>query len=151
MADRPILDLTTPQTRPFVKINGIAYDLRTSNDLTLQAFRTLERITPQIGALLQQPELSDAEATTLSTLLAQGCAIGLDAPADVLKGLGDVGRIQVFKVFAELSTPSLQRAGANLAARPAPGTKPSRGSSGSTGARNASGSPRRRSGSSGRG
>ena len=45
MADKTILDLTTDTDRPVVKIDGIGYPLRTSNDLTLENFRFLERVS----------------------------------------------------------------------------------------------------------
>ena len=145
MATSPVLDLTTDSQRPTVRIDQVAYELRTSNDLTLQSFKELERITPRVGALMLQEALSVDEGRELSQLLDTVCRMALVAPEAVQAGLGDVHRVLIFKVFSELLTPSLQRAGAELMRQPADGMRSSRGSSASTAAPRRAGSRRPRS------
>jgi len=144
-----VLDITTDRTRPTVRIDHVEYLLRTSNDLTLDTYKTLERIGPRIGALLLLDALTPPQGQELSQLLDQACRIALVAPTTVHDRLGDVHRASVFQVFTQLLTPSLVRA-LRAASPRATGLKPSRGSSASTVAPLRAGSPRRRSASSGR-
>jgi hypothetical protein len=149
---QPVLDLTTDLERPTVKIDQVAYLLRTARDLTLDAYKALERATPRIAALLLADVLSADEGQELSHLLDSACQIALIAPEAVHAKLGDVQRMQIFQVFTERLTPKLRMA---ASARPttagrAAGTKPSRGSNGSTAAPPRVGSRRRRSASSAR-
>lgn len=101
------LQLTTNQVRHVVRIDDIPYSLRTANDLTLSMYKTLERISPRIGGLLLLDTLSTEEEQELSRLLDQAARLALDAPEDVQVRLGDMNRINVFRVFAEIVTPSL--------------------------------------------
>lgn len=139
-----VLDITTDRARPVVRIDQVTYPLRTTNDLTLDAYKTLERLTPRIGALLLQDALTPAEGKELGQLLDQVCRLALVAPPAVLDRLSDVHRVQVFTVFTELLMPSLPRASRapGLEARPATGRKPSRASNASTVAASSSGSRR---------
>lgn len=150
----PVLDLTTDRTRPMVRIDHVDYPLRTSNDLTLDAYKTLERIAPRIGALLLLETLTAEQGSELSQLLDQACRLGLVAPESVHDTLGDVHRLSLFQVFTELLTPSLVRAARVAAISQAShsrGLTPSPDSSGSIPAAATKTGPRaRRSASSGR-
>lgn len=111
MADKTILDLTTETDRPVVKIDGIGYPLRTTNDLTLEHFRFLERVSARVGTLLQRAAaLKPAEERELEKRLREVAAVALEAPAPVLRKLTAIQRIMVFKVFTELLTPTLIQA-----------------------------------------
>lgn len=136
MAGSPtaILDLTTNQDRFNIKIDGVPYLIKTPSDLTLTDYKTLEQLAPQTAALLLKKTLNSKQTTELSRLLDVACRLALAAPSDVLDRLGDLNRLNIFKVFTELSLPSLLRTRASLAGRRLGGTKPSRGSRGSTGA-----------------
>jgi hypothetical protein len=149
----PLLDLATDRVRPIVKIDSVPYELRTSDDLALEAYRTIERLGPRIAVLLRQETLTPADSRELSTHLRTAVEIGLVAPPEVHAALGDIHRIQIAKVFFELCVPSLLRARASLEALtavPRPGTKSSPGSNASTAARPRRGSGTRRSASSAR-
>ena len=111
MAERPILDLTTDDTRPTVTIDGIGYPLRTARDLTLQDFRYLERVSLRVGDLLTRSHaLTKAEAHELETRLEEIAPVALEAPAAILAKLTAIQRVMVFKVFTELLTPTLIQA-----------------------------------------
>lgn len=136
MADQttaPLLDIFTTRDRPFIRIDGADYELRTSNDLTLEAYRAIERAAPRINTLIVKSGMSPAEESELSQLLDMVCRRALVAPDDLLGRLGDINRMVIFTAFTNLLTPSLLRTRATLAeASTAPGTKSSRGSRGSS-------------------
>lgn len=128
----PILDLTTERDRPTVRIDAVDYLLRTFNDLTLNAYKTLERLTARIPLLLLLDTYTADQEQELSGLLDQVCRLVLVAPAAVHDQLGDVHRLRVFHVFTQRLTPSLLRAtSAMREAIPSTGPTPSHGSSGS--------------------
>ena len=111
MADKTILDLTTETDRPVVKINGVGYPLRTTNDLTVENFRFLERVSARVGVLLTRAAaLKPFEEAELEKRLKEITAIALEAPAPVLRKLTAIQRIMIFKVFTELLTPTLIQA-----------------------------------------
>ncbi len=151
MAERTVLDLTTDTDRPVVKIDGIGYPLRTTNDLTLENFRFLERVSARVGTLLTRAaSLTTAEELELQKRLKEVAAVALEAPAPVLRKLTGIQRIMVFKVFTDLLTPTLIQAARAMdpgqtAASLSHGTKLSRGSFASMAGRRARGSrkPRR--------
>jgi hypothetical protein len=138
MADRTILDLTTETDRPVVKIDGIGYPLRTSNDLTLENFRFLERVSSRVGTLLTRAaSLKAPEELELEKRLKEIAAVALEAPPAVLRKLTAIQRIMIFKVFTELLTPTLIQAVRAMGegqtpASLSPGTKLSPGSYAST-------------------
>lgn len=138
VAPLPLLDLTTTQVRPEVRIDAIAYEIRTSNDLSLGQYKALERLLPRVGVLLTIETLTQAEDTELSALLDTVCRMGLVAPDAIQDGLGHVNRVLIFKVFTELLTPSVNATRANLVtpapAVPSTGARSSRVSRASTGA-----------------
>lgn len=135
----PILDLTTDRPRYTVRIDGPAYQLRDTSDLTIQQYRTLERLAPRTGLLLANEQPSDADSVELDHLLDAICRIALDAPDPVHAKLRIMERIAIFNVFTELSLPSLLRMRALPTVSPADGTTSSRASRGSTGATRARG------------
>ena len=147
-----VLDITTDRIRATVRIDQVAYPLRDSHDLTLDMYKTLERVSPRIGALLLLETLTKAQGSELGQLLEQACRCALVAPAVVHDRLGDFHRLNVFQVFMQLLTPSLGRAArAVMQGTPrATGRKPSRAFSVSTAAPSTAGSRPRRSVSSGR-
>ena len=140
MADRTLLDLTTDTERPVVTIDGIAYPLRTSGDLTLQHFKDLERMTMRIGELMARTRtLTKAENVELEKRLVEVAKVALDAPPAILAKLTAIQRVMLFKVFTELLTPTLILAARAIAAdqtapaaRRSPGPKQSPGSFAST-------------------
>ena len=139
MADKTILDLTTDTDRPVVKIDGIGYPLRTSNDLTLENFRFLERVSTRVGELLtSKKSLSTRDDAELEQRLKEIARLALEAPPAVHKKLTAIHRVMVFKVFTELLAPTLIQAsgaagvGPNLPASRLPGRKQSPGSFAST-------------------
>ncbi len=141
MADKNILDLTTETDRPVVTIDGIAYPLRTSGDLTLQDFKNLERVSLRVGELMSRTRtLTNAENLELERRLKEVAKVALDAPAGILAKLTAIQRVMIFKVFTELLTPTLilatraigtNQTAAAIALR-SPGRKQSPGSYAST-------------------
>ena len=153
MATGPVLDLLTDTARLTIKIDHVDYELRGPSDLTLEDYKTLERIGPRMAVLLMQDALPTADAAELSRLLDLTCRLALIAPEEVLARLGDLHRVPIAKIFIELLSPSLLRTRAMLsleAPSPLAGTNSSRASHASTAARRQPGSVRRRSGSSAR-
>lgn len=135
----PALDLTTQHDRPVIKIDGIEYEMRVLDDLSLVDMHRIDRMGPRIEALgkkLEQRTSTDEEAIELSTMLVEGCRIVLDAPVEIIDKVSDVGRLNIFKVFIERLLPQLQTASASLlpmaGAIPSNGVSSSRASSGST-------------------
>ncbi len=149
-----VLDITTNRERPSIRIDQVDYPLRNSNDLTLDVYKTLERVAPRITELLLMDTLTPADGSELSQLLDQICRIALVTPStsDLHDRLSDINRLTIYQVFTELLTPNLLQAARaeTPGARRAAGTKLSRASSGSTAAPPKPGSPRRRSASSAR-
>jgi hypothetical protein len=151
MADKQILDLTTETDRPVVRIDGIAYPLRTARDLTLQDFKSLERLSIRTSELMTRARsLTKDENRELAVRLKEVAKIALDAPPAVLAKLSDVQRVMVFKVFTELLTPTLIMAARAIATDQAAlrssGTKQSPGSYASTAGLLKRGSRKRRRG-----
>jgi hypothetical protein len=126
-----VLDLTTTEPPLTIKIDGIPYIIRRSNDLTLFEFKTIERLVPRVSVLLELAALSDDEGKELSDSLGRVCRLALVAPDAVHDVLGDVHKLQIFTVFVTLLTPRLGRTRATTEAGRPHGAKPSRGSSGS--------------------
>lgn len=152
MADRTVLDLTTDTPRNVIAIDGIPYPVRGGDDLTLDQYQFLERVTPRAGVLLEKLEksisLTKAEGTELEALLAAMTPIALDAPPEVLGKLKALQRLMIFRTFMTLSTPAIvaaARAFEQVEGGSLLGGKPSPDSSGSTrGARRARGSRKHR-------
>lgn len=141
----PILDFTTERTRLTVAIDGIAYEMRDENDLTLANYRLLQQAGPRLSELEDLPRMTPAQEAEYADLLKSICELALDAPERVIARTGIVQRIALVRGFCELSAPSLRKLGATMQAPapqpPFPGTNSSPGSSASTGA------PTRRAGS----
>lgn len=116
MAEAPILDLSTKRERLNIKIDHVAYLLRTADDLTLAQFRTMERIAPRLAILLALDQVSDEDEQELVALLDVACAIAIDAPAALVQQLSPVARVSVFNVFTELLLPRLLQTRASLGA-----------------------------------
>jgi hypothetical protein len=132
MAEPALLDLLTTQTRPVAKIDGREYDIRTSNDLTLFAYKRFQKLSPLVGELLLKDDMTAEDGDVLTRHLDEACRLILDAPDEVQKRLGDVNRLTIFGVFTDLLTPSLTRTRASSEASSEPGTTSSPGSPGST-------------------
>lgn len=152
MADKIVLDLTTDTPRNVITIDGIPYSVRSGDDLTLDQYQYLERVTPRAGVLLEKLEksipLTQAEGAELEALLATLTPIAIDAPAEVLGKLKALQRLMVFRTFMTLSTPAIiaaARAFDQVDGGALIGGRPSLASSGSTrAARRAPGSRKRR-------
>lgn len=133
----PLLDFSTLVDQAHVRIDGTLYPLRHRDALSLLQAKRLERQAPRVGALLQQDDLTEAEAAEASTLLAAICRAVLDAPEDVHQRLTDMTRLEVMHAFMQLRmTTRAQVGGAPAATSPtrSTGAKRSRASSGSTAA-----------------
>ena len=124
MADKTILDLTTDTDRPVVKIDGIGYPLRTSNDLTLENFRYLERVSLRVGELMTRSKVfTKGENAELEQRLKEIAKLALDAPPAVLRKLTAIHRVLIFKVFSELLAPELISASRAATADQAPASR----------------------------
>jgi hypothetical protein len=108
----PVLDLTTEAERLTVKIDGVEYLLRQSNDLSLANLRFIERTGARLLALeagFEQGDLKEREEAEYASLLAQWCELAIDAPQDVIEKVGVLNRALIIQSFLELSAPSLLR------------------------------------------
>ena len=141
----PLLDLSTRRTRPIIRIDGVAHELRTGNDLSIFEYRHLERTAPQLSAMLLNQQPTPEEGQALSALLVDLCTRVLIAPGEVQTRLDDVQRMQIFTVFTHRLLPSPPASVGQGATTPAAGTRSSRASRGSSAVRRARGSKTRRS------
>lgn len=137
MADptaQPVLDLTTDRTRQFVRIDGVAIDLRDSQDLVFRDYKRIDRVGPRLAELEGIDRLTNAQTEEYSELLQEVCVIALiDPPKGLVARLNEVQRAAVSRSFFELLAKSLPPSRANQEAPgPAGGMKFSRGSRGST-------------------
>jgi hypothetical protein len=135
----PVLDLTTDQSRPLARIDGVEYQIRTSRDLTLSEYFTFQRIGPRVLVLMSQSTegaLPADEEKEFTALLNQMCSMALMAPPEVLARLDLPQRLHLFNLFTDLLTPRLRAPRvATAEASPVHGPKsspPSRGSTRST-------------------
>jgi hypothetical protein len=135
-----VLDLTTDTPRPTVAIDKIEYPLRGGDDLTLEEYRYLERVTPRAGELLEKTPLTHEEGAELEAYLERIVPLAVQAPEEILAKLKPIQRLMIFQTFMTLSTPAILAAAralerGNLAAAAAAsgssGRRQSRGSSGS--------------------
>lgn len=144
MADSPhALDLTT-ESRKTVRIDGIPYELRTDDDISVGQWRRFARIWNRILTIENQDrEITKADEVEAMTLLREGVAIALiGITPTVLERLGYAKCSQVIAVFMKLSGRGLTfvRATPMPEAPPAatspasPGTTSSPGSAASTAA-----------------
>lgn len=141
--DTPLLDLVTTKVRKYVRIDGVNYEVRLSEDLSLAEGRRLNSLWRRLSEIERQPELSDEQSAEYAELLSTLVALALvDVPASVVSALSVGKRKAIVVSFFLLSAPGREPARAENAAAAAPSTgrKPSRGSRGSTAARRRTGS-----------
>jgi len=115
MATTSFLDLDTLANRPIVKIDGVAYPLRATEDFSILEWHRHGKEVTRFAELMNQADLTDAEGQELSILLASYCQRVLNAPADVHAKLTDGHRLRIVTVFSQL----LGIAGLTLGARTA--------------------------------
>lgn len=143
-ATRPLLDLTTLLQRETIRIDGIVYDLRNSNELTIFDLARLQRTADRVQQLDGLAEPTADELAEYARLLDRAVRIILDAPEAVHAKLRTAQREAIVWTFIGLSQPSLglTRAPATETAVTAPAktARPSaRGSRASTAARRKAG------------
>lgn len=146
----PLLDLITTTPRDTIRIDGVIYELRRHEDLTLYDGRMLTKWGAQLDEIERLDDPTPQQGEQYAELLRNIVRLAVpDAGDTVIAALSPTAARQVLTVFIGLSGP--RRGAGSVAAPAAPssaGKTPSLGSSASTAARRARGSARRRSASS---
>ena len=135
-ARRQLLDLSTlVPDRPFIRIDGKAFDLRVPEDFGLvgqaKVGRIMDRLGPLSARIADAPEsISEDDVEEASRLLSEACALLVDAPAEVLDRLNDQQRLAVVSAFTQASetmkrpTPAPNRASRRTGARSSRASRP---------------------------
>jgi hypothetical protein len=129
---QPTLDLSIDIVRPIVRIDGIPYEVRTSNDVSVSQYRDMVRLTARIGVLFEKEPRTRKEEREFTAALDVVMETALLAPKDVREKLGQLSKMQVVDFFAELLLPNIKRAVARAEVLSGAGTISSRASTGST-------------------
>ncbi len=92
MSSNPVLTFNTPEPQA-VAIGGVAYPLRSRNDLSLAQGVRYERLMraalPLIEKARSDMDLTDTEDRQLSDLIRQLGHLAIEAPREVIDGLKD--------------------------------------------------------------
>lgn len=134
---KPLLTLSTLIDRHFVTIDGVNYDLRNADELSIVELDRMTRQSARFDQLFAQQIRSEEESAEYEAILHGLCNTILEAPDDVRAKLKDGQRADIVVAFTALSLRSLQSTRANQEAATVPPTGASsrRASRGSTGAR----------------
>ncbi len=100
---QPILELSSLQpTRPFIRLDGVAYDLRVSGDFGIRELARYNYLTREAEALQSEASdtISDDQAERLTRLLSEAVAIVWMAPPEIRDKLTDEQRLSVIAAFA---------------------------------------------------
>ena len=95
----PLLDLDTLLHRPTVRIDGVSYELRTEDEMSIVESHEVTQQGKRLDKLLGQETLSDPDKKTLVALLDTLCRRVLLAPDDVHAKLRDPQRGRISKLF----------------------------------------------------
>ena len=98
---KPLLTLDTLAVHDQVAIDGVRYDLRKGDELSVVDYQRLAHQLPQLGSLLQREALTPEEEETAQSLLDRVCRTVLVAPDAVHARLTDLHRVSIVTVFAE--------------------------------------------------
>lgn len=116
MADN-LLDLTV-EDRPFVKINGKPYEVRTPGEFSYLAYRKHTKDFQRMGQLLMQKRaLTKKEEAEHDRLLDDMARMILLAPDSVHQKLRPEHRLAIVQAFSQLLPKATRTAGA-MAGRP---------------------------------
>lgn len=117
---QPLLELSTlvPE-RPFIRVDGLPYDLRTSGDLGLVEIAQVTRLEARSRALMAEADPSADVALEAARLLREAVRVVLMAPAEVVDRLNDTQCLAVLTSFTQtIQLPAMDR----TAKRRAPST-----------------------------
>lgn len=106
----PILALEAlePENRPYLTINGTAYQYRVPQQFGLAEIAKLAKLDGGWRkASLNLSKMSDAELAQVETLLADLIALILEAPPEVLAVLTTGQRIEVLHAYRDFQRPAL--------------------------------------------
>jgi hypothetical protein len=115
MADpTPLLDLSTVITRPFVRIDGVAYDMVSPDELSVIDYARISAQGKRIGEIEELgAEATDEQKQEYERLLDTVCRRVLLAPDEIHRKLTTQHRCAVAVTFTALRlTTSLEAAGA---------------------------------------
>jgi hypothetical protein len=154
MADPQVLDLSTAQARPQVRIDGRVYEQRLPSDFSLFERIEIAKLGEQVAPMLKVVESgatpSKRDQQVFGELLEAICEKAIIAPRKVIAKVDQADQLLVVVTFYERLAPSLQALSAMMLRRGtgSPGQKRSPASPGSTAATRFSGRPGFRSASS---
>lgn len=114
MAGSPSVSIGTVLTRPTVIIDGVSYELRHPEELSVLQFHEIARNGRRIDALFEQDELSAEDQRKLANILEATVRAELIAGDDVLAKLSPVHRLRIIRSYAALQRLALQSLGATL-------------------------------------
>ena len=129
-APQPLLDLDTLSKRPFIRIDGKHYDLRSPGELDILTFHTIATKARAVDRLFAGHDSADGGLEDLDEesirLVADALdavcgAIFVDIPEDVYRRLSETQKLRVMTVFSELQkapTPRLPAGTETSGAKP---------------------------------
>jgi hypothetical protein len=103
----PDLDLGTLITRPVVRINGIAYEMRSQDEVSELEYRRIERLGLQAEEIEKLEDPTDLHVERYEQLLREIARRVLLVPPDVLKTLRVRQLVAVSVTFSKLRMASL--------------------------------------------
>lgn len=113
-----LLDILIEHDRPTVVINGVDYELRRNEELTLlESHRTRTdcvRAWAILAKISEVGDLSDEESLELDALLKRTTERLLVAPADIHEMLREKNRIDIVSAFLTLRSKRLPVVGATV-------------------------------------
>jgi hypothetical protein len=143
MAGSALLDLSTLLERDHITIDGAAYELRLTQELSVMDGAAAARLGEELQAVAGKSfsELTEDEAAKVEAALRWLIATILIAPPEVQDRLQSQQRLAIAMAFFQRRLGSTRTTRAATTRRPTPstGARSSRGSSGSTAGRRRTG------------
>jgi len=98
----PLLTLDTLVERRTIKINGVAYPLKTVEEVPLLEYHRLAIKEGEIKELFGKKDLTLDELGTLASGIDDVCRSVLVAPDEVHRALHEAHKMQIIQVFTQL-------------------------------------------------
>jgi hypothetical protein len=134
----PQIDFSTAEYAATVRIDGVAYGVRSPDWLSLFDYKRFQHIGTRLAEIYEKPvdQITADEEAEATSIVSRQCAMVLDAPSEVLEKLKDGQRVQIIDLFLELPA----RRPATAPTAPAPATDPSSLPTGENSSRDSAGS-----------
>jgi len=116
----PLLDLDTLLVRLSVRIDGVPYEIRNRDELSVLGLRRVNLWCERFNQILVLEAPTAEQEAESAALLQKICQAVLDAPPDVHAKLQEQHRMAIADVFCTLRASRLQTAGATATTEPPP-------------------------------